>query len=81
MSLAKPVVGLMRRAIDAVRAANPNIDITVCGQQAEDAQSILICRELGIDAVSIPASEQHINPCRIFSGQAALKFPKKNNVL
>lgn len=50
--LAEKVIDLVNRA----REANPNIKISICGQQVgKDYQTIKLATELGMDAVSVPA--------------------------
>jgi pyruvate, orthophosphate dikinase len=43
---------LLRIAVEEARAANPEIEIGICGEHGGDPASIALCDELGIDYVS-----------------------------
>ncbi len=78
LTLAEPVKDLMRQTVDAARAANPAINIGICGHQvAADPASLEFCQEIGLDSVSVPATVECMMPTRIFAAQAALKHPRE----
>ena len=62
---------LMRIAIERGRAANPKLELGVCGEHGGDPESIALCHELGLDYVS--CSPGRVPVARLAAAQAALK--------
>jgi pyruvate,orthophosphate dikinase len=67
----KGVGRLMRIAVEEGRAANPNIELGVCGEHGGDPESIDFCHRTGLTYVS--CSPMRIPTARLAAAQAALK--------
>jgi pyruvate,orthophosphate dikinase len=65
------VGSLMRQAIDAGRAANPGLEIGVCGEHGGDPVSIGYFHQWGVDYVS--CSPPRLPIARLAAAQAALR--------
>jgi len=61
---------LMRIAVERARAANPDIEIGICGEHGGDPASIAFCEELGLDYVS--CSPFRLPVARLAAAQAAV---------
>lgn len=46
----------LKKAVQKVKKANPNIHISVCGEQAGDSETINLLKGIGVDSVSISVS-------------------------
>ena len=57
ISISDDVATIMSNAIDEIRKANPNMEIGVCGRQADDDKSMNKFVEMGIDYVSTSPSQ------------------------
>ncbi|WP_068081883.1 pyruvate, phosphate dikinase [Novosphingobium rosa] len=65
------VGALITLARDRGRAANPSLDLGLCGEHGADPASIAFCLEQGLDYVS--ASPYRVPVARLAAAQAALK--------
>lgn len=71
-TLDQPGVGrLIRICVQKGRAANPNLEIGLCGQHAGDPASINFCNEVGLDYVS--CSHYRVPVARLAAAQAAIR--------
>jgi pyruvate,orthophosphate dikinase len=70
------VGGLVRQAVQAARAVNPNIDIGVCGEHAGDPASIALLASADIDYVS--CSPPRVPVARLACAQAVQKRPSSD---
>ncbi|MDR1421903.1 MAG: pyruvate, phosphate dikinase [Coriobacteriales bacterium] len=73
------VAKLVKMAVDLGRAANPSIDLGVCGEHGGDPDSVKIFHGIGLDYVS--CSPYRVPLARLAAGQAALaeKFATSDN--
>ena len=62
---------LMRIAVEKGRAANPNLEIGICGEHGGDPKSIEFCHRIKLDYVS--ASAFRVPVARLAAAHAALK--------
>lgn len=53
ISLAKPVIKLLKLGLDMARKRNPNMEIGLAGEHANDFDSIRTCIKLGLDYISV----------------------------
>jgi pyruvate,orthophosphate dikinase len=69
VTIDRPGVGqLMRIAVDAGKAANPDLHLGICGEHGGDPASVEFCHELGLDYVS--CSPFRVETARLAAGQA-----------
>jgi pyruvate, orthophosphate dikinase len=61
---------LMRIAVERGRAANPALELGICGEHGGDPDSVRFCHELGLDYVS--CSPYRLPAARLAAAQAAL---------
>ena len=61
---------LIRIAVERGRAANPGIQLGICGEHGGDPKSIAFCHEAGLDYVS--CSPFRVPVARLAAAQAAL---------
>ena len=61
---------LMRLAVEAGRATNPQLHIGICGEHGGDPRSIAFCHEIGLDYVS--CSPYRVPIARLAAAHAAL---------
>ncbi|HVW90926.1 MAG TPA: putative PEP-binding protein [Gaiellaceae bacterium] len=61
---------LIRLAVERGRAANPALEIGICGEHGGDPASIAFCDEVGVDYVS--CSPFRVPVARLAAAQAAL---------
>jgi pyruvate,orthophosphate dikinase len=66
----KGVGRLMQIAVDEGRAANPGLEIGICGEHGGDPKSIAFCHSLGLNYVS--ASPFRVPVARLAAAQSAL---------
>ncbi|HXK33631.1 MAG TPA: putative PEP-binding protein, partial [Dehalococcoidia bacterium] len=64
------VGAIMRQAVEAGRAARPNIKLGICGEHGGDPKSVEFCHALGLDYVS--CSPFRVPIARLAAAQAAL---------
>ncbi|MBI4366543.1 MAG: pyruvate, phosphate dikinase [Deltaproteobacteria bacterium] len=62
---------LMRIAVTKARAANPRIEIGICGEHGGEPASVALCHRLGLDYVS--CSPYRVPIARLAAAQAAVK--------
>jgi len=62
---------LMRTCVEKARAANPEIEIGICGEHGGDPSSIEFCHEIGLNYVS--ASPYRVPIARLAAAQAELR--------
>ncbi len=62
---------LMRLAAEEGRAANPDLQLGVCGEHGGDPASIAFCREIGLDYVSCSPPRVHV--ARLAAAQAEIR--------
>jgi pyruvate,orthophosphate dikinase len=62
---------LMRMAVEKGRAANPNLEIGICGEHGGDPKSIEFCHRIKLDYVS--ASAFRVPVARLAAAHAALR--------
>ncbi|MEM0036615.1 MAG: pyruvate, phosphate dikinase [Candidatus Korarchaeum sp.] len=62
---------LMRIAVERGRAANPRLEIGICGEHGGDPRSIEFCHRIGLDYVS--ASAFRVPVARLAAAHAALR--------
>ncbi|MEM3870803.1 MAG: pyruvate, phosphate dikinase [Candidatus Korarchaeum sp.] len=62
---------LMRIAVERGRAANPRLEIGICGEHGGDPRSIEFCHKIGLDYVS--ASAFRVPVARLAAAHAALR--------
>jgi len=67
---------LIRMAAEKGRAANPDIELGICGEHGGDPDSIRLCQEIGLDYVS--CSPFRVPVARIAAAQAALTVTEKD---
>ncbi|HEV2659782.1 MAG TPA: putative PEP-binding protein, partial [Ktedonobacteraceae bacterium] len=67
---------LVRMAAEKGRAANPDIELGICGEHGGDPDSIHLCQEIGLDYVS--CSPFRVPVARIAAAQAALTVTEKD---
>ena len=60
----------MRLAVEAGRAANPQLHIGICGEHGGDPKSVAFCHEIGLDYVS--CSPYRVPIARLAAAHAAL---------
>jgi len=61
---------LMRLAVEAGRATNPQLHVGICGEHGGDPRSIAFCHEIGLDYVS--CSPYRVPIARLAAAHAAL---------
>jgi len=61
---------LVRMAVERGRAANPNLELGICGEHGGDPESIFFCHQVGLDYVS--ASPFRVPVARLAAAQAGL---------
>jgi pyruvate,orthophosphate dikinase len=61
---------LVKMAVDEGRAANPDLEVGICGEHGGDPESIAFCHETGLDYVS--CSPFRVPVARLAAAQAAL---------
>ncbi len=61
----------MEQGISEGKQANPNLDVSVCGEHGGDPASIHTCQKIGVDAVSV--SPPRIPIARLVTAQAMLE--------
>jgi pyruvate,orthophosphate dikinase len=66
----KGVGRLVQIAVEEGRAANPDLDLGVCGEHGGDPDSIAFCHSVGLDYVS--CSPMRIPTARLAAAQAAI---------
>ena len=74
----KGVGRLIKMAVEEGRAANPDIDLGVCGEHGGDPDSIAFCHSAGLNYVS--CSPMRIPTARLAAAQAALGERSKRDV-
>jgi pyruvate,orthophosphate dikinase len=62
---------LIRLAVERGRAANPGLEIGICGEHGGDPVSIAFCDEVGVDYVS--CSPFRVPIARLSAAQASLR--------
>ncbi|MEM4581044.1 MAG: putative PEP-binding protein, partial [Candidatus Korarchaeum sp.] len=62
---------LMRIAVERGRAANPRLEIGICGEHGGDPRSIEFCHKIGLDYVS--ASAFRVPVARLAAAHAVLR--------
>jgi pyruvate,orthophosphate dikinase len=62
------VGALIRMAAESGRAANPALELGICGEHGGDPRSVALCREIGLDYVS--ASPFRIPAARLAASRA-----------
>jgi pyruvate,orthophosphate dikinase len=67
---------LVRIAVEKGRAANPNLELGICGEHGGDADSIEFCHMVGLDYVS--CSPYRVPVARLAAAQAALTVGEKD---
>jgi pyruvate,orthophosphate dikinase len=65
------VGALMRMAVEAGRAARPDLKLGICGEHGGEPRSVAFCHDLGLDYVS--CSPFRVPVARLAAAQAALK--------
>jgi pyruvate,orthophosphate dikinase len=65
------VARLMEMGIIEGKKANPDLDVSVCGEHGGDPASIHTCQKIGVDAVSV--SPPRIPVARLVTAQAMLE--------
>ncbi|MEX0651186.1 MAG: pyruvate, phosphate dikinase, partial [Actinomycetota bacterium] len=71
VTIDRPGVGaLMRTAVEAGKAANPQLHLGICGEHGGDPSSVAFCHELGLDYVS--CSPFRVETARLAAGQAVV---------
>ncbi|MBI1884724.1 MAG: pyruvate, phosphate dikinase [Chloroflexi bacterium] len=66
----KGVGRLIRIAVEEGRAANPELELGLCGEHGGDPESVSLCHRLGLDYVS--CSPHRLPVARLAAAQAAL---------
>jgi len=61
---------LVKMAVERGRAANPKLELGICGEHGGDPESIFFCHQVGLDYVS--ASPFRVPVARLAAAQAAL---------
>jgi len=67
----KGVGRLIRIAVEEGRAANPDLEVGICGEHGGDPSSIEFCHQVGLDYVS--CSPYRVPVARVAAAQAAIK--------
>ncbi len=67
---------LVRVAVSEGRAANPDLELGVCGEHGGDPASIAFCREVGLDYVS--CSPPRVKVARLAAAQAELQMATRD---
>jgi len=67
----KGVGRLIRIAFEEGRAANPDLEVGICGEHGGDPSSIEFCHQVGLDYVS--CSPYRVPVARVAAAQAAIK--------
>jgi pyruvate,orthophosphate dikinase len=67
---------LIRMAVENGRAANPKLEVGICGEHGGDPDSIEFCNEIGLDYVS--CSPYRVPVARLAAAQAALSMAEKD---
>jgi len=67
---------LVRIAVEEGRAANPHLEVGICGEHGGDPDSIAFCHEVGLDYVS--CSPFRVPVARLAAAQAALQRERKD---
>ncbi len=67
----KGVGRLIRIAVEEGRAANPDLEMGICGEHGGDPSSIEFCHQVGLDYVS--CSPYRVPVARVAAAQAAIK--------
>jgi pyruvate,orthophosphate dikinase len=61
---------LMRFAVERGRAANPSLELGICGEHGSDTRSIAFCVELGLNYVS--CSPYRVAAARLAAARSAI---------
>jgi pyruvate,orthophosphate dikinase len=61
----------MEIAVEKGRAANPQLEIGICGEHGGDPATIAFCHRIGLDYVS--CSPYRVPVARLAAAQAAIK--------
>jgi pyruvate,orthophosphate dikinase len=67
---------LIRIAVEEGRAANPHLEVGICGEHGGDPDSIAFCNEIGLDYVS--CSPFRVPVARLAAAQAVLHHERKD---
>ncbi|HEY7975843.1 MAG TPA: putative PEP-binding protein, partial [Ktedonobacterales bacterium] len=67
---------LIRIAVSEGRAANPHLEVGICGEHGGDPDSIAFCNEVGLDYVS--CSPFRVAVARLAAAQAALAATERD---
>jgi pyruvate,orthophosphate dikinase len=67
---------LVRMAVEKGRAANPHLELGICGEHGGDPDSIEFFNEVGLDYVS--CSPFRVPVARLAAAQAALSHKEKD---
>jgi pyruvate,orthophosphate dikinase len=62
---------LMKICVEKGRAANPDIELGLCGEHGGDADSIMFCHQVGLDYVS--CSPFRVPVARLAAAQATIQ--------
>lgn len=74
INLSSLVIDIMRNVKERAISANPDIEISVCGNQvAKSPESIQACHKLGIHSISVPANIDCIMMAMFAEAQAVVK--------
>jgi pyruvate,orthophosphate dikinase len=65
------VGSLMKVCVEKGRAANPDIELGLCGEHGGDANSIMFCHQVGLDYVS--CSPYRVPVARLAAAQATIQ--------
>jgi pyruvate,orthophosphate dikinase len=65
---------LVKMAVDAGRAANPHLEVGICGEHGGEASSVQFCYKIGMDYVS--CSPYRVPIARLAAAQAAIEGDK-----
>ena len=68
------VGALMQMAVDKGRAANPDLEIGICGEHGGEPASVEFCHEIGLDYVS--CSPLRVPIARLAAAQAQMNSPR-----
>jgi len=70
ITLAPQVADAMRQAIGAAKAAKPDIQVGICGDQVSgNYASIKLCGDIGLDSISVQPTNAAIVESRIMAGK------------
>jgi pyruvate,orthophosphate dikinase len=65
----------MKMAIEKGKAANPRLEIGICGEQGGDPESVMFCHTLGMNYVS--CAPLRIPVAKLAAAQAAIGEKQK----